>query len=208
MDSPKNARLEDQRAFRVPAALNDPYPEVRQSLQKPMCPAAIGEVIERQVAGSNPEVEPLPFGILSGTNPTIKVGAIILMDGIAIDIVEPTVSIRQPLQPRVLRPELCISAVTWHKVPMRLMRSPIVPTCVSRRTGGGVQVGVGNAGAVAARIAAGTNIQTCVSPQVPPAKPSMQTVVPTLAAEAATPVCKVLSTARKCKDVGARWATP
>ncbi len=123
-----------------------------------MCPAAIGEVIEWQVAGSNPEVEPLPFGILSGTNPTIKVGAIILMDGVAIDIAEPTVSIRQPLQPRVLCPEICISAVTWHKVSTRLMRRPIVPTCVSSHTSGGIQVGVGNAGAVAARIAARTNI--------------------------------------------------
>ncbi len=141
-DSPKDASLEDQRALRVPAALNDPNPEFRQRLQKPSCPAAVGEVIQRQVAGSDPEVEPLPFGILGNTNPAIKVGAIILMDGVAIDAAEPTAGVRQPLQPRVLCPELCISAVTWHKVPTRSLYS-LTPACVSRRTGGGVQVGVG-----------------------------------------------------------------
>jgi hypothetical protein len=50
-------------------------------------------------------VEPLPFGILSNANPAIKVGAIILMDGVAIDAAEPTVGVSQPLQLRVLRPE-------------------------------------------------------------------------------------------------------
>jgi hypothetical protein len=84
-DSPEDARLEDQRALGVPAALDDPNPEVCQRLQKPIGPAAVGEIIQRQVAGSNPEVEPLPFGVFSNTNPAIKVGAIILMDGVAID---------------------------------------------------------------------------------------------------------------------------
>jgi hypothetical protein len=79
-DSPKDARLENQRALGVPAALDDPNPEVRQPLQKPSCPAAVGEVMQWQIAGSNPEVEPLPFGILGNANSTIKVGAIILMD--------------------------------------------------------------------------------------------------------------------------------
>ena len=50
-DSPKDARLEDQRALRVPAALDDPHPEVRQHLQKPSGPATGGEVVQRQVAG-------------------------------------------------------------------------------------------------------------------------------------------------------------
>ncbi len=143
IDSPQDAHREDQRAFRVPAALNDSYPEVRQRLQNPMCPAAVGEVIQRQGAGSNPEVEPLPFGILCGTNPTINVGAIILMDGVAIDTAEPMVSVRQSLQTRVLCPELCIIAVMWHKVPTCTLQSPL-PTCVIRRTGSGIQVGVGN----------------------------------------------------------------
>ena len=71
-DSPKDARLEDQRALRVPAALDDPNPEVRQRLQKPSGPATVGEVVQWQVAGSNPEVEPLPFGIFSDANPAIK----------------------------------------------------------------------------------------------------------------------------------------
>jgi hypothetical protein len=44
-------------------------------------------------------VEPLPFGIFSDANPTIKVGAIILMDGVAKDAAEPTVGVSQPLQP-------------------------------------------------------------------------------------------------------------
>jgi len=62
-------------------------------------------------------VEPLPFGIFSDVNPIIKVGAIILMDGVAIDTSEPTVGISRPLQPRVLRPELCISAVVGLRQP-------------------------------------------------------------------------------------------
>jgi hypothetical protein len=62
-DSPKDARLEDQQALGVPAALDGPNPEVCQRLQKPSCPAAVGEVIQRQVADTNPEVEPLPFGV-------------------------------------------------------------------------------------------------------------------------------------------------
>ena len=140
-DSPKDARLEDQRALRVPVALDDPYPEVHQRLQILMCTAAVGEVIQWQVAGSDPEVEPLPFGVLSDANPAIKVGAIILMEGVAIDTAEPTVGVRQPLQPG-LCPKLCISAVTWHKVPTYSLLSP-TPTCVSRCTNGGVQVGVG-----------------------------------------------------------------
>jgi len=144
IDSPKGARLEDQRVLGVPAALDDPNPEVHQRLQKSSCPAAVGEVIQWQVAGSNPEVEPLPFGILSNANPAIKVlGAIILMDGVAIDAAEPTVGVHQPLQLRVLNPELCISAVMWQKVPTRSLCS-LTPPCISRRTGGGVQVGVGN----------------------------------------------------------------
>ena len=142
-DSLKDAHLEDQQALGVSAALDDPNPEVRQRLQRPSCPVAVGEVIQRQVAGSNPEVEPLPFGILSDANPAIKVGAIILMDGVAIDAAEPTVGVRQPLQLRFLRPELCISAVTWQNVPTRSLCS-LTPTCISRRTGGGVQVGFGN----------------------------------------------------------------
>ena len=45
-DSPKDARLEDQRALRVPAALDDPNPEVRQRLQKPIGPATVGEIVD------------------------------------------------------------------------------------------------------------------------------------------------------------------
>ena len=96
-DSLKDACLEDQRALRVPSALDDPNAEVRQPLQKPSGPATVGEVIQRQVASSNPEVEPLPFGVFSDANPTIKVGAIILMDGVTIDAAEPTVGVSQPL---------------------------------------------------------------------------------------------------------------
>ena len=88
-------------------------------------------------------MEPLPFGVFSDANPAIKVGAIILMDGVAIDAAEPTVGVSQPLQPRVLRPELCISTVTWQKVPTRTLCS-LTPTCASRRTGGDIQMGRGD----------------------------------------------------------------
>ena len=103
-DSPKDARLEDQRALGVPAVLNGTYPEVRQQLKKTMYPTAVGEVIQLQVAGSIPEVEPLPLGILSSANPTVEVGAIILMDGVAVDTAKLTFGVCQPLQPWVLRP--------------------------------------------------------------------------------------------------------
>ena len=73
-DSSKETRLEDQRALGVSGALNNPYPEVCRRLQKTICPLAVGEVIQLQVASSDPKVEPLPFGILSDTNPTVKVG--------------------------------------------------------------------------------------------------------------------------------------
>ena len=82
--------------LRISAALNNPHPEVRQRLQKPSGPATVGEVVQWQVAGCNPEVEPLPFGIFIVTNPAIKVGAIILMDGVTIDAAEPTVGVSQP----------------------------------------------------------------------------------------------------------------
>jgi hypothetical protein len=142
-DSPKDTHLEYQRVLGVPTALINLYPEVCQHLQTPMRPVAIEEVIQRQDVGSNPEMEPLPFGILSNANPAVKVGAIILMDGVTIDTAEPTFGIRQPLEPRVLRPELCISAVTWHKVPVHSLCS-LTPTCDSRRIGGEVQMGGGN----------------------------------------------------------------
>ena len=58
-------------------------------------------------------MEPLLFGIFSDANPAIEVGAIILMDSVAIDAAVLTVGVSQPLQPRVLSSELCISAVTW-----------------------------------------------------------------------------------------------
>ena len=120
-DSPKNARLKDQRAFGIPAALDNTYPEVHQRLQKPMCLAAVREVIQWQVAGSNPEVESLPFGVLSNSNPVVKVGSIVLMDGVTKDAAEPTVGIRQPLQLRVLRPKLCFSTLTWQIVPTYML---------------------------------------------------------------------------------------
>jgi hypothetical protein len=88
-------------------------------------------------------VEPLPFGVFSDANPTIKVGVIILIDGVAIDAAEPTVGVSQPLRPRVLRPELCISAVTWKKVPTRALCSP-TSICVRRRTSGDIQMGGGS----------------------------------------------------------------
>ena len=50
-----------------------------------MCPSTIGEVVQWQVASSNPEMESLPFGIAGSTDPSIKVGSIILMDGVAVD---------------------------------------------------------------------------------------------------------------------------
>jgi hypothetical protein len=137
VDLSKDARLED--------ALDDPYPEVCQRLQKPICPSAVGEVIQLQVASSDPEVEPLPFGILSGIDPTVEVGAIVLMDCATVDTEEPTVGIGEALLVRVLLSELRLRAGAGHKVAMHALLSPTGhPTCVSRCADGGVQVGVGN----------------------------------------------------------------
>ena len=97
VDSPhlaEEAGLENKRALRIPMALHNPNPEACQGLQKPICPAADWEVIQQELVRCDPEVEPLPFGIFINTNSTIKVGAIILMDGVAVDAAEPTVGVR------------------------------------------------------------------------------------------------------------------
>ena len=135
-------------------------------------------------------MEPLPFGILSEANPTIKMGAIV-MDGVAINTAKLTVGVCQPLQPWVLSPELCICAAAWHKVPTHLLRSHTCPrTCVSHHNGGGIKVGVGNR--------ARTNVRMCILPQGPPAQPLVQTAV----ARVAAAVCTVSSTARKARTWG------
>ena len=114
--------LEDKRTLQVPAAFNDPDPEACQGLQEPSGPAAIREVVEQELAGRNPKVQPLPLGILAHTNPAIKVGAIILMDGVSIDPTEPTIGICQPLQPWVLGAQLGIGAMAQHKVSAHTLR--------------------------------------------------------------------------------------
>ena len=43
-------------------------------------------------------MESLPFSIDGNTNPSIKVGTIILMDGVAVHANKPTVSVSQTLQ--------------------------------------------------------------------------------------------------------------
>jgi len=48
----------------------------------------------------------------------------------------------------------------------------------------------------------------CISPQVPPAQPSVQVAAPTLATRVAATICAVTSTVREGEDMGARWATP
>jgi len=114
--------LENERALRVPATFEDPDPEARQGLKEPSSPAAIREVVEQELASRNPKVQPLPLGILANTNSTVKVGAIVLMDGVPIDPTEPTICVRQPLQPRVLRAQLSVCAVARHKVPAHTLR--------------------------------------------------------------------------------------
>jgi len=113
--------LKDERALRVPATFDDPDPEARQGLQEPSGPAAIREVVEQEPAGRNPKVEPLPLGVLANTDPSIKVGAIILVNGVTVDSAKPTIGIRQPLQLRILRTQLCIRAVARHKVSAHML---------------------------------------------------------------------------------------
>jgi hypothetical protein len=113
--------LEDERTLRVPTTFDDPDPEARQGLQKPSGPAAIREVVEQELAGRNPKVEPLPLGVLANTDPAIEVGAIILMNGVTVDSAKPTIGIRQPLQLRILRTQLCIRAVARHKVSAHML---------------------------------------------------------------------------------------
>jgi len=202
-DSSKDARLEDQRVLGVSVALKNPDPEVWQRLQKGICPLAVGEVIQLQVASSNPEVEPLPFGILSDTNPTVEVGAIIvLMDDVAVDTEEPmSVGVGASLQAQVLLDKLrIIHAEAEHKVATHMLLGPTGhPNRVCRHTNGDVQVGVCNG----RRQASGANIRACLSPQVPAAQPSAQTAMPAMAINAAAAVCAVSATVRKGEDVRA-----
>jgi hypothetical protein len=84
-DTVEDDRLEYQRPLRVPAPLNHSDPEVSQRHEEAVSPSAVGEVVQWQGAGGDKVIEPLPLCILSGTNPTVKVGSIIEMDGIAKD---------------------------------------------------------------------------------------------------------------------------
>jgi hypothetical protein len=68
--------MEYQRPLQVAVLLNDTDPEVGQRHQKMVSPAAVGEVAQWQGAHGNVVVKPLPLCILSGTNPTIKMGSI------------------------------------------------------------------------------------------------------------------------------------
>jgi hypothetical protein len=70
-------RLEYQRPLQVPAPLNHSNPEVGQRCEEAVSLSAVGEVVQWQGAGGDMVIEPLPLCILSGTNPTIKVGSII-----------------------------------------------------------------------------------------------------------------------------------
>ena len=68
------------------------------------------------------------------------------------------------------------------------------------------------AGGVATRIAAGTTIGACISPQDPPAQPSLQTTAPPLVAGAAAAVCVVSSCSRihrrshPCRPLHHHWS--
>jgi hypothetical protein len=137
-------------------------------------PSAIGEVVQWQGAGSNTVIELLPLCILSGTNPTIKVGSIIEMDGIAEDPKKPPIHGGEPLQLRVCFVELLLCEGVGHEVPVHSLHVAAGRGCVpfhrctlqgsgckctcnltsygpsihparfSRRTVGGIQVGIGN----------------------------------------------------------------
>jgi hypothetical protein len=174
MDTVEDDCLEYQRPLRVPAPLNHSDPEVSQRRKEAVSPSAIGEVVQWQGAGGNMVREPLPLCILSGTNPTVEVGSIIEMDGIAKDPKEPPIRGGEPLQLRVCFMELLLREGVGHEVPVRSLHivasrgcipfhrctgcgSGCVCTCiltsygpsirparVSHRTAGGIQVGVGN----------------------------------------------------------------
>jgi hypothetical protein len=74
------------------------------------------------------------------------VGAIIvLMNDVAVDTEELTVGVSASLQAQVLLDKLHIHAGAEHKVATHALLGPTGhPTCVSRGTNGGVQVGVCN----------------------------------------------------------------
>jgi hypothetical protein len=173
-DAAEDGHLEYQRPLQVPAPLNHSNPEVGQRCKEAVSPSAVGEVVQWQGAGGNTVIEPLPLCILNSTNPTIKVGSIIEMDGIAKDPKELPIRGGEPLQSRVCFMELLLCEGAGHEVPVcSLHVAPsrgcvpfqrctghgkgcictciltsygpsIRPARVSHCTVGGIQVGIGN----------------------------------------------------------------
>jgi hypothetical protein len=120
-----------------------------------MCPAPIGEVIKRQAAGSNPEVELLPFCVFSNANPAVKVGAIILMDGVAINAwIRGSSALSSASVQR--RGKKCPRARCAASPPPVTAAVPVVT----------IRWGLAAASAVATRIAAGANGCTALPPPV------------------------------------------
>jgi hypothetical protein len=73
------------------------------------------------MAWGNLKVELLPLGVFSDTNPAIKVGAIILMDGVSIHTAQLTVGISELLQLQVLQAKLRFRAEAGHKVTVHVL---------------------------------------------------------------------------------------
>jgi hypothetical protein len=117
-DAAEDDSLKYQRPLRVPAPLNHFDPEVGQRREEAVSPSAIGEVVQRQGAGGDTVIKPLPLCILSGTNPTIKVDSIIEMDGITEDPKELPICGGEPLQLWVCSMELLLHEGAGHEVPM------------------------------------------------------------------------------------------
>ncbi len=173
-DAAEDDHLEYQQLLQVPVLLNDSDPEVGQHCEETVSPPAVGEVVQWQGTSSDTVVRPLPLCILGSTNPTIEVGSIIEMDGVAKYPDEPPIRDSEPLQSRVCLFELLLHEGTGQGLPMHALhvavsrgcvsqhscighgigcvtqRSVISngpsnhPTRVSRRTTGVIQVGIGN----------------------------------------------------------------
>jgi hypothetical protein len=120
-DAVEDDRREYQQLLQVPAPLNHSNPEVSQHCELAVSPSAVGEVVQWQGASSNTIIKPLPLCTLGSTNPTVKVGSIIEMDGIAKDIKELPIRCSEPLQLRVCSMELLLCEGVGHEVPVHAL---------------------------------------------------------------------------------------
>ncbi len=173
-DTAEDDHLEYQGLLQVPVPLNDSNPEVGQRCEETVSPPAIGEAVQWQGTSGVVVVKPLPLCILGGANPTIKVGPIVEMDGVAKYLKELPIRGCEPLKSRVCLVELLLCEGAGQGMLVHALyvvagrgctsqcsctgrgrgcvtRHSVIsngpsnhPTHVSRRTTGRIQVEVGN----------------------------------------------------------------